>query len=124
MAFQVSSVDKCDEYTSDISGIMSGIVSDFVPKGCEKDGMESFLLADTQIPIVASIVAWENADALFGVLSFVRVDPLAVFGRILGSQVKLGSFAARIVRRGSEPQGVHFDTPTGASTRTARCRST
>ena len=36
---------------------------------------------------------------------------LAVFGRILGSEVKLGSFAARIVKRGSEPQGVHFDYP-------------
>ena len=36
---------------------------------------------------------------------------LAVFSRILGSELKLGSFAARIVRRGAEPQGVHFDYP-------------
>ncbi len=36
---------------------------------------------------------------------------LAVFSRILGSELKLGSFAARIVRRGSESQAVHFDYP-------------
>ena len=36
---------------------------------------------------------------------------LAVFSRILGSELKLGSFAARIVQRGSKPQGVHFDYP-------------
>ena len=36
---------------------------------------------------------------------------LAVFSRILGSELKIGSFAARIVQRGSKPQGVHFDYP-------------
>jgi len=36
---------------------------------------------------------------------------LAAFSRILGSELKLGSFAARILRRGGEPQGVHFDYP-------------
>ena len=36
---------------------------------------------------------------------------LGVFSRILGSELKLGSFAARVVRRGSESQAVHFDYP-------------
>lgn len=36
---------------------------------------------------------------------------LAVFSRILGTELKLGSFAARIVRRGAESQSVHFDYP-------------
>ena len=36
---------------------------------------------------------------------------LAVFSRILGTELKLGSFAARIVRRGAESQAVHFDYP-------------
>ena len=76
MAFQVPSTDKCDEYTSDIAEIMTGIVGDFSPKGCKKDGMESYLLADTQIPIVASPEAWENANSLFGVLVAPQDDDI------------------------------------------------
>ena len=36
---------------------------------------------------------------------------LAVFSRILGAEVRLGSFAARIVRPGAEPQMPHCDYP-------------
>ncbi len=36
---------------------------------------------------------------------------LAVFSRILGSEFKLGSFAARIVRPGAAPQPPHVDYP-------------
>ena len=36
---------------------------------------------------------------------------LAVFSRILGSEFKLGSFAARIVQPGAEPQPPHVDYP-------------
>ena len=36
---------------------------------------------------------------------------LAVFSRILGSELKLGSFAARIIRRGVESQRAHHDYP-------------
>ena len=36
---------------------------------------------------------------------------LAVFSAILGAEVRLGSFAARIVKAGSEPQTPHCDYP-------------
>ncbi len=36
---------------------------------------------------------------------------LEIFSRILGAEVRLGSFAARIVRSGTEPQTPHCDYP-------------
>ena len=36
---------------------------------------------------------------------------VAVFSRILGSELKLGSFAARVVHRESDPQPPHLDYP-------------
>ena len=68
MAFEVPGIDDCDEHTAEISEIMSGIVKEFHPRGCERDGMESFLLADTQVPILDSFPAWNSSDALFGIV--------------------------------------------------------
>ena len=68
MAFQVPSTDGCDEHAAEIARLMSGVLDDFSPKGCEQAGMESFLLADTQLPLVSSLPAWEIADSLFGIL--------------------------------------------------------
>ena len=68
MAFQVPGTDKCDEYTTKIKDIMEGVVREFAPKGCQKDGTDSFLLADIQISIVATEESWGATDALFGIL--------------------------------------------------------
>jgi hypothetical protein len=65
----VSNTDKCAEETAKIAAIMQGIVDPFQPKGCERHGMDSYLLADLQLPVVDSADAWEQADALFGVIS-------------------------------------------------------
>ena len=51
MAFQVPDVEKCDEHTASIREIMVGVLEDFTPKGCKSESMDSFLLADTQMPI-------------------------------------------------------------------------
>lgn len=66
MAFQVPSTEDCDEHTAEIAELMAGVVEDFSPKGCESVEMESFLLADTQIPILTES-AWAGADSLFGI---------------------------------------------------------
>ena len=68
MAFEVPGIDDCDEHTAEISEIMSGVVKEFRPRGCERDGMESFLLADTQVPILDSFPAWNSSDTLFGIV--------------------------------------------------------
>ena len=70
LAFQVPSVKECDEYTAKIGEIMAGILDDFTPKGCQRQDMESFLLADTQMPIFASEDDWEKSEALFGILLY------------------------------------------------------
>ena len=68
LAFQVPSVDKCAEHTADIREIMAGVLKDFTPKGCEGESMDSFLLADTQLPLFNSEDAWKQSDSLFGLL--------------------------------------------------------
>ena len=75
MAFEIPSTKECDEYTSKIQEIVSGVLKNFVPKGCMREDMESFLTADTQIPIFDSLDAWRKADALFGILLVDRPDP-------------------------------------------------
>ncbi len=72
LAFQVPSVDKCDEHSARVSEIMAGILDNFVPKGCKSEGIESFLLADTQMPLFVSEEAWQNSTALFGIILFDR----------------------------------------------------
>ena len=75
MAFQVPGADDCDEHASEISEIMAGILDDFSPRGCESVQMDSFLLADTQIPIITSAENWLRADTLFGIMLLSRSDP-------------------------------------------------
>lgn len=78
MAFQVPNADDCNEHAVQISEIMFGIVEDFSPKGCGDEGMESFLFADTQVPVVSSVLAWKNTDALFGILVIPNNDGIRV----------------------------------------------
>ena len=75
MAFEIPSTKKCDEYTAKIQEIVAGILKDFVPKGCKSENMNSFLVADTQIPIFNTLDAWKKTDVLFGILLIERPDP-------------------------------------------------
>ena len=75
LAFQVPSVDKCDEHSASISEIMAGILDDFTPKGCKREDMESFLLGDTQMPLFVSEDEWIKSDELLGIILFDRPDP-------------------------------------------------
>ena len=68
LAFQIPSVDECAEHTGKIEAIMAGVVTEFQPKGCERVDSDSFLLANTQIPLLVSDSQWQKADALFGLV--------------------------------------------------------
>ena len=68
MAIEIPSVGKCAEYTPQIVDIMKGVVKDFDPKGCKRQGMESFLIGELQTPIVSSTAVWEKTDSLFGLV--------------------------------------------------------
>ena len=78
MAFEVPSADaeECAENTAKIASIMAGVVNEFSPKGCVKRGLDSFLLADTQIPLLNSMGAWKEADSLFGMVLTAKEDKI------------------------------------------------
>lgn len=68
MAFQVPGTDDCPKHTAEISEVMTGIMP-FEPRGCESVEMESYLLADIQVPILDSESTWKGSDALFGLIA-------------------------------------------------------
>ena len=94
LAFQVPGTDDCDEHAAKISEIMEGVVSDFSPKGCESVEMNSFLLSDTQMPIVASEEAWNESDSLFGLLALKNDDHIAVV--VVMNLDKYGTLTSRM----------------------------
>ena len=94
LAFQVPGTDDCDEHAAKISEIMEGVVSDFSPKGCESVEMNSFLLSDTQMPIVASEEAWEESDSLFSLVALKKDDHIAVI--VAMNLDKYGTLTARM----------------------------
>ena len=74
LALQVPGTDKCDEHTAQISEIMAGVVDDFAPKGCESVKMESFLMADIQMPLLNSEATWKQSNSLFGIIVATNGD--------------------------------------------------
>ena len=65
----ITTVDECDAESAKIVAIMQGIVDPFEPKGCERNGMDSFMLADIQMPLVDSTDAWALKNTLLGFIA-------------------------------------------------------
>ena len=92
-------------------------------RGTAAEARERILeLAATEAPTVAEddpLAVYEATDHVWNLVDkgpvFEKMvqEPtiLAIFSRILGAEVRLGSFAARIVRAGDEPQMPHCDYP-------------
>ena len=68
LAIQIPSADNCAEYTERLSKVIGTLIIGFSPKGCEDVGMEAFLEADIQIPVLLDEEAWTQANSLFGVI--------------------------------------------------------
>ena len=68
MAIEIPSSDQCDKYTSQIVGIMKGLVQDFRPRECTTRDMDSFLVGELQSPLLPGMNAWKAADALLGIV--------------------------------------------------------
>ena len=69
LAMQIPSKDDCAEYAEKLSAIVGPLVIGFTPKGCESAEMDSFLLADIQIPIVSGQEGWAETDTLFAIIA-------------------------------------------------------
>ena len=65
----ITSENECVEQTEKISAMLLGLVDTFQPKGCESQGMESYMLANMQLPVINSTAAWEEAESLFGFIA-------------------------------------------------------
>ena len=94
LALQVPNADECAKHTAEIAAIMAGVVSDFSPKGCERAEMESFLLADIQMPFVTSESTWNASDSLFGIYVWEQEGDIGA--SIAMNLEKYGILAARL----------------------------
>ena len=73
---EVPSQEKCNESSEELIRLMEGLVLNLSPKGCVNVGFSTYLLLDTDIPIVYGISKWEQADTLLGIMTFIS-DGLA-----------------------------------------------
>ena len=58
LTIEIPSHDECDKYSAAVSSVMQGLMRDFSPKRCGQEGMNSYLLAEAQLPFVHSPEAW------------------------------------------------------------------
>ena len=78
LIIEIPSHDECDKYSAAVSSVMQGLMRDFSPKRCGQEGMNSYLLAEAQLPFVHSAEAWTQANSLFGVLTTASAQDIAV----------------------------------------------
>ena len=78
LTIEIPSHDECDKYSAAISSVMQGLMRDFSPRRCGQEGMNSYLLAEAQLPFVHSAEAWRQANSLFGVLTTASAQDIAV----------------------------------------------
>lgn len=69
IAIGIPAANECQKYAAILSDMMQGILTDFSPKGCERDGMNSYLLANVQLPLVKGQEVWRQAGSLFGIMT-------------------------------------------------------
>ena len=78
LTIEIPSHDECDKYSTAVSSVMQGLMREFSPKRCGQEGMNSYLLAEAQLPFVNSPEAWAQANSLFGVLTTASAQDIAV----------------------------------------------
>lgn len=76
---QIPSKIECDEYSIKYIEFIEEFVSDAAHRGCLKKGSEIYLLIEVQTPIVFGPEAWEETDALFGVMLVNTDEHVNVF---------------------------------------------
>ncbi len=60
MQIPIQNADECEEATTSMSLIVSGLLTDFFPRRCERVRMDNYLIADTQIPV--TFVSGDDRD--------------------------------------------------------------
>ena len=78
LTIEIPSHDECDKYSAAVSSVMQGLMREFSPKRCGQEGMNSYLLAEAQLPFVHSPEAWRQANSLFGVLTTASAQDITM----------------------------------------------
>ena len=76
---EVPSQEKCNESSDELIRLMEGLVLNLSPRGCVDIGFSTYLLLDTDIPIVNGMIAWEQADTLLGVMTLISDNVVQVY---------------------------------------------
>ena len=86
IAVQVPSTKKCDEYTTKIGDVLTGVLDDYEARGCTSENMKSWLNLEAQVPVMHFLNVTETRVG----------DPsLPLFG-VLVSPLDEGRFAGKV----------------------------
>ena len=102
LTIEIPSHDECDKYSAAVSNVMQGLMRGFSPKRCGQKGMNSYLLAEAQLPFVYTAEAWRQANSLFGVLTAASEQDIAM--TLLMDPQKYGTLNQRM--EGEFSQGI------------------
>lgn len=78
LTIEIPSHDECDKYAAAVSTIMQGLMRDFSPRRCGQEGMNSYLLAEAQLPFVHNPETWTQADSLFGIVTAASAQDITI----------------------------------------------
>ena len=78
-SFQIPSSSECEKYTAQFTKLIGRSFTGFTAKGCEDQGMESYLMANVSLPLVSHMDDWREAKSLFGIAVISFQEEIEVF---------------------------------------------
>ncbi len=76
LSIEIPSSSECAKYTRQVTQKIGANFVGFTTKGCEDQGMDSYLLANASLPLVHSVEEWNRVKhrSLFGIVSYADED--------------------------------------------------
>ncbi len=76
LSVEIPSSSECQKYTRQVTQKIGAHFLGFTTKGCQDQGMDSYLLANVSLPLTHSVEEWNRVkhSSLFGIVSFADED--------------------------------------------------
>ena len=94
LSFQIPSSSECEKYTAQFTKLIGRSFTGFTAKGCENQGMESYLIANVSLPLLHSDEAWLEVESLFAIVALADEDRINVL--IALDQAEFAALSERV----------------------------
>ena len=79
LELEMLSEKQCSESVDEIVKLMEGLVLNVSPRGCVERGFNTYLLVDTDIPVVNSEAVWRQVDSMLGIMALASEGFVEVY---------------------------------------------